>query len=82
MKPLSELIKEPKEKKKVSSERAFWVEKCAELTGMTFKVMLWKTIHCPTWLIHDMYDDAQGGTGQVGKAKKFWWLLGKTRVKK
>lgn len=69
------------EKKKApNSERAFWIQEIAVLTGMPWKVIFGKTLHLPTSWIHNLYDDAMSASSRESKQKKFWWLLKQTKI--
>lgn len=69
-------------KKGPNSQRAYWIQQCADLTGMTWRVVWGKTMHLPTKWIQVLWEDAQAGKDADAKRKKFWWLLKQTKVKK
>lgn len=63
-----------------NSERAYWIQQAADMTGMEFKVIFGKTLHIPTKWIHNLYDDAKSAATAEGQRKRFWWLLKQTKT--
>lgn len=69
-----------KKKRGPNSERAFWTQQIADLTGMKFMVIFGKVRHLPTHWIKDIYEDALQAEGRVAKIKRCWWLINKSKV--
>lgn len=59
-----------------NSERTYWVDLCAQLTGKPFKQMAGLLGHLPTPWIRDLYDKSKEGRNQRAF---FWYLLKQTR---
>lgn len=73
-----------KQEKDPEDNPNYWIQKCADLTEMKFMVMFGKTKHLNNkqtyhW-IKELYLDSLDADGIEKKRKKFWWLLGKTKV--
>ena len=68
-----------------NSERSYWIQQIADLTGMRFLVIFGKVRHLQgregTKVIREMYESAcQASSNSTGKAVKFWEILKRTKI--
>lgn len=68
-----------------NSERSYWIQQIADLTGIPFKKILWKFNHLVgsegTEIIRHLYEDALTEDTAKGRAIRVWVELKKTVIK-
>jgi hypothetical protein len=83
MRSIAEQLKIDSPPKLPNSQRSYWIQQIADLTGMKFMVIFGKVNHLVgekgTEVIKTLYLDALTADTQEGKRKRLWWLLAKTK---